>query len=230
MFHCACDADLTVLMLQGTKLLLWDSEMTVSLEMAVLQPTHCLLALLHFLPLQLPAPLSVPSAGAAGLHQACYTCADKQCTHRRAVTTHGIAWDVCRCVSAACGLWRTGLPLSMRLLEGQSVKQIWEDLHMYFCGWSSELCANRGTWECLTASGLECVSCFLSGQNPCMAQVLSHFLPQAHKFVGSVVGPQSGQLKIGTRRTAVKSISLSVLAKIQDFCCPNHMLKLEKLP
>lgn len=91
MFHCACDADLTVLMLQGTKLLLWDSEMTVSLEMAVLQPTHCLLALLHFLPLQLPAPLSVPSPGAAGLHQACYTCADKQCTRRRAVTTHGIA-------------------------------------------------------------------------------------------------------------------------------------------
>lgn len=36
MFRCACDADLTVLMLQDTKLLLWDSEMTVGLEMAVL--------------------------------------------------------------------------------------------------------------------------------------------------------------------------------------------------
>lgn len=52
----------------------------------------------------------------------------------------------------------------------------------------------------MTASGLEYVSCFLSGQNPCMAQVLSHFLPQTHKFVGSVISPQSGQLKIGTRR------------------------------
>lgn len=58
MFSCAFDADLTVLMLQGTKLLLWDSKMTVGLEMAVFQPTHCLLALLHLLPLHLPAPVN----------------------------------------------------------------------------------------------------------------------------------------------------------------------------
>lgn len=57
------EADLTALMLWAVKLQLRESKMTVGLELGVLQPAHSVLAMLHLVPLHLPAPLYAPLAG-----------------------------------------------------------------------------------------------------------------------------------------------------------------------
>lgn len=58
-----------------------------------------------------------------------------------------------------------------------------------------------------------------------------HFLAQAN-YVGSVVSPQSGQLKDQNREESSEKASsvCQYRQNIQNLCYPNHVLKLEMLP
>lgn len=167
---------------------LWDSETTVGLEMAVLQPAHCVLARFHLLPLHLPAPLCAQLAGGS------QDASDLLHLYSQAVHAqegcHDL-WHNLRYLSVRqCSLWlvkswfATECESSGRL---KALSRFETLLHIHFWGGLPELCVNWRTWGCLTASGLGCTSWPshhpVSGQNPCRSLVHSHFFPEMCRHI-----------------------------------------------